>query len=130
MNFGNWESSIHEDFQQLKRIASSQKIKPENITLHQESNSAEIVGTDGIYDVTLSTCTCFDFESRQLPCKHMYRLASELGFLSDLPTLKRKAASNFKNCIPDEIERYKKLYFDGAISLEKLNKIINALLSK
>lgn len=130
MNFGNWESSIHEDFQQLKRIAFSQRIKPENITLHPESNSAEIVGTDGIYDVTLSTCTCFDFESRQLPCKHMYRLASELGFLSDLPTLKRKAASNFKNCIPDEIERYKKFYFDGAISLEKLNKIINALLSK
>ena len=130
MNFGNWDASIHNDFEQLKRIAFSQRIKPENITLSPDGESAEIVGTDGVYDVTLSRCTCYDFQSRNLPCKHIYRLASELGYLSDLPTLNRKAKKAFAESIPAEIERYKNQYFDGAISLEKLNKIVNALQSK
>lgn len=130
MNLGNWEPAIHEDFEQLKRIAFSQRIKPEKITLDSAHEMAKIIGTDGVYNVTLFHCTCYDFQSRQLPCKHIYRLASELGFLSDLPTINRKAMKAFKDFIPKEIERYKELYFEGAISLEKLNKIINALQSK
>jgi hypothetical protein len=130
MTFGNWDSAIHKDFEQLKRIASSQRITPENITLNSEHESAEIIGTDGIYNVSLYDCTCYDFQTRRLPCKHIYRLASELGFLSDLPKLNREAAKMFNDSIPEEIERYKKLYFDGAISIEKLNKIVNALQSK
>lgn len=31
------------------------------------------------YVVTLEECTCPDFEKRGKPCKHMYRLAHELG---------------------------------------------------
>nr|WP_319488610.1 SWIM zinc finger family protein [uncultured Caproiciproducens sp.] len=130
MKFGNWDSLVHEDFDQLKRIAFSQRIKSENITLDAEHESAEIVGTDGIYEVNLCDCTCYDFQTRQLPCKHIYRLASELGFLSELPKISRKAEKAFNGSIPEEIERYKRLYLDGAISLEKLNKIVNALHSK
>lgn len=33
------------------------------------------------YDTSLSQCTCYDFQSRRLPCKHMYRLAVELGMI-------------------------------------------------
>lgn len=44
--------------------------------------SADIKGESGsIYHVTLSSCTCPDFTSRKKPCKHMYRLALELGAL-------------------------------------------------
>ncbi len=47
-----------------------------------------------IYDTTLQSCTCPDFTSTQLPCKHMYRLfyeanitetESTLGIIRDLP---------------------------------------------
>ena len=31
------------------------------------------------YEVYLENCTCMDFMRRKLPCKHMYRLAHELG---------------------------------------------------
>lgn len=130
MNFGNWENSIHEDYEQIKRIAFMQRIKAENVNVVPGKEVAKIAGTDGIYDVTLNSCTCHDFEVRQLPCKHIYRLAFELGFLDDLPKPNRKATKSFKDNIQSEIERYKEYYLNGAISIEKFNKIVNALQSK
>ena len=35
---------------------------------------------------TLANCSCRDFKKRGVPCKHMYRLASELGLI-ELPDL-------------------------------------------
>ena len=130
MNFGNWDENLHNDYEQIKRMAFMQRIKPENVTIYPQNQSAKIIGTDGIYKVTLDSCTCYDFDSRQLPCKHIYRLAYELGFLEDLPKLNRKAAKEFKDNLQAEIEHFKELYFSGAISIEKFNKIVNALMSK
>lgn len=36
-------------------------------------------GKHGYYTTTLEQCSCGDFTRRHLPCKHMYRLAIELG---------------------------------------------------
>ena len=130
MTFGNWDCSTHESYEQIKRIAFSQRIKPANVSINSADEAARIVGTDGIYTVTLNNCTCYDFESRQLPCKHIYRLAFKLGYLNDLPSIDRKASKSFKDNIPNEIERFKESYLNGAISIEKFNKIVNALLSK
>ena len=130
MNFGNWNETLHNDYEQIKRIVFSQRIKSENVTVDTSTQSAEIVGRDGTYDVTLESCTCYDFESRQLPCKHMYCLAHKLGYLDDLPKTDRKAAKAFKDNLPTEIERFRELYLSGAISGEKFNKIVNALTSK
>lgn len=45
----------------------------------------EIRGASGaVYRTTLNDCTCPDFRHRHQPCKHMYRIALELGLLSDL----------------------------------------------
>lgn len=33
------------------------------------------------YFVTLKSCTCADFKERQLPCKHIYRLALWFGYI-------------------------------------------------
>lgn len=33
------------------------------------------------YETSLTKCTCHDFQERQLPCKHIYRLAVELGII-------------------------------------------------
>ena len=130
MNFGNWDESVHNDYEQIKRIAFMQRIKPENVTVYPEDQTAVIEGSDGTYDVTLNNCTCVDFAMRKLPCKHIYRLASELGYLDDLPKPDRAAAKAFKENLPSEIDRFKELYFSGAISIEKFNKIVNALTSK
>ncbi|SHG89602.1 SWIM zinc finger family protein [Tepidibacter thalassicus] len=130
MNFGNWDNSIHENHDQIKRIATMQKIKPQNVSVNSKEKTAKIIGSSGIYNVTLNSCTCYDFETRQLPCKHIYRLAFELGFLDDLPKINRKASKAFKDNIQNEIERYKEYYLNGAISIEKFNKIVNALQSK
>ena len=127
MTFGNWDESIHNDFDQIKRISYIKKIKPEDITVNPSNETATVNGTGGTYDVSLNSCTCYDFTERQLPCKHMYRLASELGYLDDLPKTNRKAAKEFKDRIPEEIERYKSLYLNGAISIEKFVKIANAI---
>ena len=53
MNFGNWDENVHNDYEQIKRIAFMQRIKPENVTVFPEKQAAEIVGRDGIYDVAL-----------------------------------------------------------------------------
>ncbi len=34
-----------------------------------------------IYVTSISDCSCEDFKRRNLPCKHMYKLASELGIV-------------------------------------------------
>lgn len=57
MNFGNWDEELHKDPEQLKRICTMQRIKPENVTIFPEEERAQIIGTDGVYDVTLNTCT-------------------------------------------------------------------------
>ncbi len=129
MNFGHWNEELHQDYEQIKRMVFSQRIKPGNVTISQTTESAKIIGTEGIYDVTLDNCTCYDFENRQHPCKHIYYLAHALGYF-DYPKLKRQASKAFKDNLPAEIERFKELYLSGAISGEKFNKIVNALTSK
>lgn len=130
MTFGPWEESLHEEVDQLKRIGFAQRIKPENITVDPGKKTARVIGTEGIYKVTLKSCTCFDFDGRRLPCKHMYRLAQELEIFDAIPKTNRKAAKAFKETIPADVERYKQAYLEGAIPFEKFNKIVNALQSK
>lgn len=49
------------------------------------SASCSVRGTKGdIYKVTMNSCTCHDFIYRRQPCKHMYRLALSLGYLTQL----------------------------------------------
>lgn len=130
MTFGNWDSSIHNHHDQIKRIATMQKIKSSSVSINFDSMTAEIEGRDGIYNVSLDCCTCFDFDSRQLPCKHIYKLAFECGIFNPIPKLNRKAAKLFKDNTPYEIERFKNDYLSGAISIDKFNKIVTALQSK
>lgn len=49
--------------------------------------SACILGNGSeAYRVTLHSCTCKDFMMRRQPCKHMYRLAAEVGALISFDT--------------------------------------------
>lgn len=128
MNFGKWDESIHNDLEQLKRIASANSLKSSQVQVNKENQSAIIQGSGSTpYEVTLNICTCFDFESRQLPCKHMYRLALELGLLSELPALNKQASKAFTEKVQSDIDHYFDLYQAGTISLDKFIKIATAL---
>ena len=80
MHFGNWDDNIHEDPEQIKRIEKSKKSDLKPLAIDEEKQICLIQGSGKEpYQVTLDSCTCSDFTRRKLPCKHIYRLANELG---------------------------------------------------
>ncbi|WP_455654863.1 hypothetical protein [Phascolarctobacterium sp.] len=79
---------IHKDPDQQKRQLSATKIPIASL------NTNEQTAIINEYTVTLRDCTCRDFRTRIKPCKHMYRLAYELGYLS--PPKKIKEDLNYK----------------------------------
>lgn len=128
--FNCWDNEIHKSVDQMKRIISAQKIKASDIKLDRSSETAIIQGSGSEpYRVTLNSCTCFDFESRKLPCKHIYRLSSELGCGPVLNSIDKKAAKSFVDSIPDEVSHFYHLYEIGAISADKFTKIATAIQS-
>lgn len=77
----------------VKRLQSALGISRKKISLDRESGTASIQGSGSEpYDVTLEDCTCMDFTQRQQPCKHMIRLAVELGADFTLPKFDPKVA--------------------------------------
>ena len=130
MSFDKWDSSVHNNFEQLKRRISATKIDEDDIELDPANQTARIYGSDPEpYLVTLEECSCYDFQSRGLPCKHIYRLALELGCLDDLPALNPTAEKEFEDSIIDKIDHYYRTLQDGAISADRFVKITNALLT-
>ena len=47
------------------------------------------------YLVSLKGCTCRDFQQRQLPCKHMYKLASRVGVFVTKEERSRELIADF-----------------------------------
>lgn len=79
-NFQIWGDAIHTAPDQVKRIASAKKAATSPSSIDKENKSGVFEGSGKEpYHVTLESCTCGDFKRRKLPCKHMYRLAMELG---------------------------------------------------
>lgn len=74
-----WPINTHQTSGQKSRQTRSSTVTLSNIDFINKT--AMVEGSNGIYLVSLGKCTCPDFEERQLPCKHMYKLAHELGFL-------------------------------------------------
>jgi hypothetical protein len=82
MNFGKWDSTVHESIDQQKRIASARKAECTPLHIDKENCCGQFSGSHGCYNTTLNECTCIDFIRRRLPCKHMYRLAIELQMIN------------------------------------------------
>lgn len=75
----NWTLDIHDDDKQFQRQKRSlYNAIPVLIDSHSFSGIFWSTRYNRTYEVTLSECTCPDFEERGLPCKHMYRLFYEL----------------------------------------------------
>lgn len=81
-NWTDWDYSIHCDKAQIERQGRAFTY-PFTITVHKKKKTATCSSTSDMpyYTTTLSSCNCHDFQERKLPCKHIYRLAAELGVI-------------------------------------------------
>lgn len=96
MGFEIW-TDVHDTPDQKKRLASAKTAACTPLSISNEDATGVFSGSSGVYNTTLETCTCVDHKRRKLPCKHMYRLAIELGVLNetaaaDVSQIKRPAS--------------------------------------
>lgn len=80
--WSEWETSVHSDDSQISRQGRAMTY-PLTFDIDSIAKTARFSSSSDLpyYDTSLSQCNCYDFQSRQLPCKHMYRLAVELGVI-------------------------------------------------
>lgn len=100
-----WEPNIHETEDQQKRIDSSKSASCTPDSLDKNNYCAKFHGRRGNYETHLYSCTCTDFSRRSLPCKHIYRLAFELGLLSGAVSSYSHGGYTWKEAI-DILEKY------------------------
>ena len=96
--------------ERVKREKKAASAECTPISLDIEKQTGIFKGSGGTYETWLDECSCVDYSRRRRPCKHMYRLAAELG-LYDLGTLKSDT-SKLKLT-----KQEKTALFDKAISL-------------
>ena len=83
MNNELWKGwdGCHDLPDQQKRLATARTAACTPVSVDHAAASAIFQGKRGRYTTTLSGCGCEDFRRRSLPCKHIYRLALELGVI-------------------------------------------------
>ncbi len=98
INFGKWDSSVHEDIEQLNRFYEA-KNSDMKYTIDNTSKVACFYEKENEeYQTTLDSCTCEDFQNRQLPCKHIYKLAMLSGEInSDTDNKSSKSITDIIN---------------------------------
>ena len=84
MHFSDWDDTIHDLPEQRSRIARALESKVTILELDEDSQSAIFKGSSSNYVTMLNYCTCADYARRHYPCKHIYRLAIELGLCPEI----------------------------------------------
>lgn len=74
-----WPPDTHTTEYAQKRINSALSAKLTPVMISKEDMYGYFKGSSGRYETWLDTCACIDFIRGKLPCKHIYRLAMELG---------------------------------------------------
>ena len=82
--FGPWSEDIHRNEREQRTIERARlaETSPVPGSVDREKQTATFYGTK-VYEVSLDFCPCGGF-TRKHPCKHIYRLAMELGII-DVP---------------------------------------------
>lgn len=79
-----WDNAVHEAPEQVLRQGDAMRY-PFSFTIHPEDESGDFSSADYpdiyCYHTTLASCTCAWQQAHHTPCKHMYRLAVELGII-------------------------------------------------
>lgn len=78
-----WDAEIHLTEHATKRIKSAKSAQLTPIKIDKEEMYGYFRGSHGHYETWLDECNCNDFKRYSLPCKHIYRLAIELGILNE-----------------------------------------------
>lgn len=124
-----WDVSIHEDEAQIARQGRAMNY-PFTFEVDKDNKTARFSSMTDLpyYDTSLKECTCYDFQERHLPCKHMYRLAVELGIIEIIkrPTYDKEKVEAIKNSSdidsdPDQIKRQKSAAKCKIISIDYEN---------
>ena len=114
-DWSDWDYSIYCDKSQTDRQGRAITY-PFTFKINKHSQSARFSSTSELpyYDTTLSSCTCMDFQERKLPCKHIYRLALELGIIDIVkrPAFDKEKLASIKESSdidnePDQLKRQK-----------------------
>lgn len=79
--WGKWEPELLSDEYAKKRIKSAQSKKLTPLKVDKDDLYAYFQGSHGNYETFLDSCPCGDFRRAKRPCKHMFRLAMELGLM-------------------------------------------------
>lgn len=110
-----WDDSIHNDEAQIARQGRAMTY-PFSFEVNESNETAIFSSTSDLpyYDTSLKACSCYDFQGRKLPCKHMYRLAAELGIIEIIkrPSFDKNALDEIKSSqdidsTPDQLKRQK-----------------------
>lgn len=77
--WSKWDACSDSEQQQsrMMRAASGEVVVK---SIDKKARCAQFVGSK-TYKTTLSSCSCPDFRKRRIPCKHMYKLASDLDLV-------------------------------------------------
>lgn len=113
----DWNYEIHNDKAQIERQSRAMNY-PFSFEINKENNTAHFSSTSELpyYETSLTSCNCGDFEKRKLPCKHIYRLAVELGIIEIInrkpggyneDVLAEIYASDDMNNHPEQLKRIK-----------------------
>lgn len=126
MDFGKW-IGVNDAPDQIKRLKSAKTAACTPLSVSVEECCGVFSGSHGTYNTTIDSCTCVDFVRRKLPCKHIYRLAIELGELhesaeSDLRKVKRKTPIGYS--LPDAVAVLETLSDDGRAKLHDILYLI------
>lgn len=78
-----WSKETHTTEYALKRIKSAKSKKLTPVEVNTQDGYGYFQGAHGKYETFLNFCPCGDFRRSKLPCKHIYRLAIELGVLNE-----------------------------------------------
>lgn len=80
--FGPWTEQDHQGKKQESAISKARLSKTTPISVDSAAQTATFWGSGKEpYQTSLSTCTCSEFVRFKAPCKHIYRLAMELGII-------------------------------------------------
>ena len=128
MKIGPWDIPDSELLETALRMERAENIRPSCVLqLDTDAGTAVILGSDGAYSVSLDGCDCVDYGRRNLPCKHMIRLALEIGIPLDLPQFDPYAAADYD--ISEDVSRLTARWKAGQLTTDALAKCVSALRS-
>ena len=114
-DWNSWDNEIHTDEAQIARQGRAMNYDFE-FEINEVAKTAIFSSTSDIpfYSTSLCKCNCYDFQKRGLPCKHIYRLGVELGYVKiikrfafDKDKLSEVKESNDIDNHPEQIKRQK-----------------------